>query len=391
MEMNKTPGHQPPRRYFWRLALVFIFVFAVGASMCSILMSGARLKMYPARGIVREIDLAQRTVTIQHEAVPGFMPVMTMPFAVTDARELNAITVGDTVAFRITVTAKDGWIDHLQKLAGAPAVITNIPTTGPFRLVRDVDPLNVGDPLPDYGFTNELGQPVRLSSFHGQALAITFIFTRCPYPTFCPRMSELFHDTLGVLARDSTAPTNIHFVTVSFDPDYDTPEQLKLYAEAHGYDPQRWNFLTGQLIDITALADCFGMKFWHEGGGLSHNLRTAVVDANGRVQKVLIGNNWTPESLAAELAGAARQRKTSNSKIQAPEKLQTSSFKNHTRFAQGVMNSSAAFRRTDDYFPQGKGRRPDVKFQNPSVKLQRSTTSNFKVPSCGAGPWELEY
>jgi protein SCO1/2 len=306
--MNNATGNPPPRRYFWPLLVMFIFLFAVTASITSIWMSGAKIRTYPARGVVREIDLVQKTVTIQHDAVPGFMPAMTMPFVVTDTGELKTIAVGDTVSFRITVTAKDGWIDHLQKLAAAPVTVTNIPTTGLFRQIRDVDELDVGDPLPDYTFTNQFGEPVRLSSFHGQALAITFIFTRCPYPTYCPRMSQLFHDTLGLLANNLAAPTNYHFLTVSFDPDYDTPAQLKAYAEFHQYDPQRWSFLTGQLINITALADCFGMKFWHEGGGLSHNLRTAVVDANGHVQKVLIGNNWTADELAGEITKAARKK-----------------------------------------------------------------------------------
>ena len=307
--MSTVPSPQPPRRYFWPLAIMFLFVLAVAASVVSVWRSGAHLRSYPAQGIIREMDLFQKTVTIQHDAIPGFMPAMTMPFVYTDVRELAGITNGDTIAFRITVSSKDGWIDQIRKIApeADTVVVTNAAqlTNGSFRLVRDVDPLNVGDPLPDYGFTNELGQPVRLTDFRGQALAITFIFTRCPYPTFCPRMSMLFHDTLAQLVNDPTAPTNIHFVTVSFDPDYDTPTQLKSYAEAHDYNPQRWTFLTGQLIDITALADGFGMKFWHEGAGINHNLRTAVVDARGRLQKVLIGNQWTAQTLEAELVNAA--------------------------------------------------------------------------------------
>ena len=310
--MSTVPSPQPPRRYFWPLAMMFLFVLAVAASVASVWRAGAHLRTYPAQGIIREMDLFQKTITIQHDAIPGFMPAMTMPFVYTDVRELAGITNGDTISFRITVSAKDGWIDHIRKIApeADTVVVTNAAqlTNGSFRLVRDVDPLNVGDPLPDYTFTNELGQPVRLADFHGQALAITFIFTRCPYPTFCPRMSLLFHDTLAQLANDPAAPTNIHLVTVSFDPDYDTPAQLKTYAEAHHYDPQRWSFLTGQLIDITALADCFGMKFWHEGAGINHNLRTAVVDTRGRLQKVLIGNQWTSQALAVELAKAAMQK-----------------------------------------------------------------------------------
>lgn len=301
--MTDPQPNQSPGRYFWPLAVCLIFLLALGLSLGSALRSSARLKTYLVRGVVREINPREQTVSIQHDAIPGFMAAMTMPFVVKDTNQLTGLAPGDPVSFEILVTAKDGWIEHLQKLPEARD--TNIPTTGPFRLVRDVEPLAPGDPLPDYGFTNELGQPVRLASFRGQALAITFIFTRCPYPTFCPRMSALFHDTLEALDRDPQAPANVHFLTVSFDPDYDTPEQLKLYAEALHYDPRRWNFLTGGLLDITALADGFGMKFWHEGAGINHNLRTAVVDARGRVQTVLPGNTWTAETLAAEMVKAA--------------------------------------------------------------------------------------
>ncbi len=304
--MNNAHDPKPPGRYFWPLGLVCIFLLALTASTVSILQSSSQVKTYPARGVVREIDAGENTVSIQHDAIPGYMPAMTMPFEVKDTSELNGLSPGDSVTFQIKVTPKNGWIEQLHKL-GAP-VETNIPITGPFRLVRDVDLLNPGDPLPDYGFTNELGQAARLASFRGQALAITFIFTRCPYPNFCPRMSELFHDTLEILTHNPPGPTNFHFLTVSFDPDYDTPAQLKTYAEFHQYDPKRWSFLTGQLIDITALADGFGMKFAHDGPSINHNLRTAVVDASGHVQTVLIGNKWTPEELAAELTKAMKRK-----------------------------------------------------------------------------------
>jgi len=302
--MNNAQNTGTPRRHFWPLALASFFLLATVASSAQV--SSTNLQTFQARGIVREIAASEKTVGIQHDAIPGYMPAMTMPFEVKDVRELAGIAPGDSVAFQIEVTPQDGWIEHLRKID--PTIDTNIPTTGPFRLVRDVEPLKVGDLLPDYEFTNELGHAVRLSSFRGQALAITFIFTRCPYPTFCPRMSDLFHDTLATLAKNPSGPTNYHFLTVSFDPDFDTPETLKNYALFHQYDPARWSFLTGQLIEITALADSFGMKFWHEGAGINHNLRTAVVDARGRVQKVLIGNKWTAEMLAAETVTAAREQ-----------------------------------------------------------------------------------
>lgn len=170
--------------------MVVIFFLAIAASLTSVWRSGAKVRTYQARGIVREVDLVQRTATIEHEAVPGFMPAMTMPFVVTDVRELAAITNGDTVSFRITVTANDGWIDHLRKRLPSPATRMLANTSQLANAVGDLASpaalLKVGDLLPDYGFTNELGQPVRLADFRGQALALTFLFTRCPFPAFCP-------------------------------------------------------------------------------------------------------------------------------------------------------------------------------------------------------------
>jgi protein SCO1 len=145
-----------------------------------------------------------------------------------------------------------------------------------------------------------------LSRFRGQALALTFIFTRCPFPTFCPLMSNNFRKAQDALVASPNAPTNWHLLTISFDPDFDTPEQLKAYAARQHADPTRWDFLTGTLVDITALSEQVGLQFWRDpAGGINHNLRTVVVDARGRVQKIFIENKWTVEELTAEIVTAA--------------------------------------------------------------------------------------
>lgn len=260
--------------------------------------------IYLARGVVKELAPDGKTVKIRHDEIPGYMPAMTMPFEVRNTNELAGLKPGDTVSFRMIVTADDGWIDRVKKLDVAEK--TGAPTTGPFRLVRDVEPLAIGDPLPDYTFTNQSGQAVSLSQFRGQALAITFLFTRCPYPTFCPLMANNFAKAQQQLRATPNGPTNWHLLTLSFDPDYDTPARLKTYAEQHGYDPKHWTFATGRLIDLTALTEQFGMFFWHDQtGGISHNLRTVVVDARGRVQKIIPENQWKPDELVAEMVKAA--------------------------------------------------------------------------------------
>lgn len=232
-----------------------------------------------------------------------------MLFEARPTNELSGLTAGDTVSFRMSVTETDGWIDQIKKLESAP-VTNTLPTTGSFRFVREVEPLNVGDELPEYQFTNQLGQAVSLSQFRGQALAITFIFTRCPFPTFCPLMSRNFEEVQKKLLGQPNAPTNWHLLTISFDPEYDTPPRLKGYARQYNADPKHWSFLTGSLVDITAIAEQCGLVFWREGGGvnISHNLRTAIVDASGRVQKILPENKWTSEELAAEILTAAQAK-----------------------------------------------------------------------------------
>jgi len=268
---------------------------------------GTTTQIFQVKGVVVELDADGQTVKIKHEEIPGYMGAMTMPFEARPTNELSGLVAGDKVSFRMSVTDTDGWIDQIKKLEAAAPVTNTLPTTGPFRAVRDVEPLHVGDLMPDYHFTNQLGQAVSLSQFRGQALAITFIFTRCPFPTFCPLMSRNFEEVQKKLLAQPNAPTNWHLLTITFDPEYDTPPRLKGYAKQYNADPAHWSFLTGALIDVTAIAEQCGLLFWREGDGwnISHNLRTAVVDAGGRVQKILPENKWTSDELAAEMVKAA--------------------------------------------------------------------------------------
>jgi protein SCO1 len=260
---------------------------------------GTNLQFFQIKGVIKELGADGKTVVVRHEEIPDYMPAMTMPFAAREPAELAALRAGDTVSFRLTVTAKESWIDQIRKLAPAPA--PDSPARPTVRIVRDVEPLQIGDALPEYHFTNELGQSLSTSQFKGQALAITFIFTRCPLPNFCPLMSNNFGEAQKRLLAMPGAPTNWHLLTISFDPEFDTPLVLKTYAQRFGADPRRWNFLTGELIDVTAISEQFGQMFWREEGALSHNLRTVVVDASGRVQRILEGNKWTSDELVAEM------------------------------------------------------------------------------------------
>jgi protein SCO1 len=265
-------------------------------------------QIFEGKGIVQQVRAAQKEVVIKHEAIPNYMPAMTMPFEVKDTNELSGLKPGLPVSFRLNVTDTEGWIDQVRSLG--PATNTSA-GTGAVRqasgvhVVRDVQLLALGDPLPEYHLTNQFGQPLSTTQFKGQALAITFLFTRCPFPTFCPRMANQFAEAQQKLLANASRPTNWHLLTISFDPEFDTPAVLKAYAQNHQYDPKHWSFATGELTDITAIGDQFGLMFLKDNAGsITHNLRTVVIDANGRVRKVFEGSNWTSDELVSELLKA---------------------------------------------------------------------------------------
>lgn len=259
---------------------------------------------FPVKGVVRELP-GGTTVRIRHEEIPGYMAAMTMPFTVKDPAELANVQVGDTVTFRLTVTDDDGWIDRIQVTQRASPADPKPQVEG-VRVVRIVEELQVGDPLPDYRFTNELRRAVSLADFRGQAVGLTFIYTRCPYPTFCPRQSLQFAEVCARLKQDPGAPKNWHLLSLSFDPAYDTPAVLREYGERYNYDPQRWSFLTGAMIDIDAITEQFGSFFARDGEGWSHNVRTVVINAAGKVQRIFVGNEWKTDEFLAEMVKAAK-------------------------------------------------------------------------------------
>ncbi|MEW6157973.1 MAG: SCO family protein [Verrucomicrobiota bacterium] len=265
------------------------------------------VQTFQVKGVVKKIEPDGTSILIQHEAIPNYMVAMTMPFDVKNTNEVASLQPGDSIGFRLNVTDEDSWIDQIQKIAASPGNVEPPPKRDDgFRRVRDVEPLDIGDVMPEYRFTNELGRAVSLSDFRGKALVFTFIFTRCPMPEFCPLMSRSFAATARILTNNPAAPKNWHLLSISFDPDYDTPAVLKNYAEAYGYDPARWSFVTGALIDIDAITEQFSLPIVKRGNDWDHKLRTVVVDVNGKIQNILVGNQWKPQELADEIIKAAQ-------------------------------------------------------------------------------------
>ncbi len=273
---------------------------------------------FTVKGIVKELKPNGKTAVIAHEEIPDYMPAMTMDFDVKEKRELAGLKPGDAISFRMVVTKDDGWIENIRKLppaaptnAGQVITInsTNATNVGPltFRRSPIVQPLGIGDAVPDYKFTNQFDTPISLAQFKGRALGITFMFTRCPFPLFCPRMSQNFQKAQSLLKTNAVAPKNWSLLSLSFDPSWDTPERLNRYANAYNLDTNHWQFATSDLWTIDGFSEQVGMTFYRPTPTSlpEHNLRTLVIDAQGRLQKIFIGNEWTPEEFAEEMVKAA--------------------------------------------------------------------------------------
>ena len=285
-----------------RLSPALLLVVAAWLSVATARAGAAtNVTTYAVKGVFQESLAAGRQAVIAHETIPGYMDAMTMPFNVKKPAELNRLHSGDRITFRLSVTDTDDWIDEIKKDRGrAP-----ISKSGESPATNGFPQLEPGAALPDFFLTNQSGQVVHTKDFKGQALAFTFFFSRCPLPTFCPRMNNNFtaaQQSLQLLG----GRTNWQLLSVSFDPAFDTPAHLLDWARLFQSDPRHWNFATSSPEEIRKLGGAFGLMFWRENASFSHNLRTVVIDASNRVQKVFSGNEWQPAELIAEMTKAMK-------------------------------------------------------------------------------------
>jgi protein SCO1/2 len=235
---------------------------------------------------------------------------MTMPFKLKDTNALTNFQAGDEILFRLHVTETESWVDQFVKI-GTVSLKKNKP---PNQSTSETQIVRARNPLLDYKFTNELEQPMSLSDFRGQALAITFFYTRCPLPDYCPRLSKNFQEASQKLESMPGVPSNWHFLSFSFDPEFDTPQMLKAYGESYQYDPKHWSFLTGPPDKIAELAQQSGVKYEFDDGLINHNFRTLIIDANGHLQMIFPTSGDLSDEIVAEIVKAAAVTNQSTSR-----------------------------------------------------------------------------
>jgi protein SCO1/2 len=248
------------------------------------------------KGKVVSVDKDLRTASVAHEEIPGFMEAMTMSFIVKDDWAMGVLAPGQSISATLVVDGVDSWIEGI--------VIQEAPSPGSTPS-PPAEP-QPGVEVPDFKLRNQDGASIGLHGYRGRYLLLTFIYTRCPLPDYCPRMSANFARIHQAVLKEPALRGKAHLLTVSFDPAVDTPEVLTKYGRERAGDRgeetfSSWEFATGTPEEVKAITGYFGLTYYAEKNQIVHSLRTALIGPDGKLVKVYRGNEWTPEEVVGEL------------------------------------------------------------------------------------------
>ncbi len=258
-------------------------------------------RQYPVKGMVLELDPANRSFVVSHETIPGVMEAMAMPFDVRDSRELEGLTPGTAVEFTLVVGDRSAYAAGIRAISYLPVEQDPLAARR-LSLLRRIGggnrqpaPLSPGDQVPDFALVDQERRPVTRAAMSGKVVAVTFIYTRCALPQFCARVTNDF----SVLQRRfrEELGRDLVLLTITFDPQRDDPAALARYAAQWDADPDAWRFLTGNVSEVRRVAAMFGVDHFPDEGQMNHSLRTAIVDRDGRLVANVEGNRFTPEQL----------------------------------------------------------------------------------------------
>jgi protein SCO1/2 len=260
---------------------------------------GAETRQYELQGQILGIDTQRNELLIKHGDIKGFMPGMTMPFKVKDAALLSGKTPGDLVTATLVVGEIESHLSAVTRTGHAPLDTPPVISDAPRVLMP-------GETVPDALLVDQDGTPRPFSKLRGHRVALTFIYTRCPLPEFCPLMDRQFA-AVQKTVQSTPSLADVRLVTMTMDPEFDTPAVLKPYAQRANADPAIWSFVTAEPKDAASFASAFGLYVERNPNSaidIIHNLRTAVIDAEGKLVTVHSGNAWTPAQLVADLKAA---------------------------------------------------------------------------------------
>jgi protein SCO1/2 len=284
--------------------MAFFAGLALFTSACSAQRSPDS-REFPLQGQIVSMAADHKEANVKHEEIKGLMAAMTMPYRVRDTREYEPLVAGDLITATLVIVSNDAYLKDVRKVGNAPldqpAVSSETPASSGFELLK------IGESVPNGAFINQDGKPVTIESFRGSTVVVTFIYTSCPIPTFCPLMDRHFAAVQRKLKEQPTR-SKTHLLSVSIDPVGDTPPVLKRHALALDADPGMWTFVTGDRDVIDQWASRFGISLsraLNDQRDITHNLRTVIIDRQGNLVRTYVGNAWTPDQLVADVRAMA--------------------------------------------------------------------------------------
>ncbi len=256
-------------------------------------------KRYEIKGKVVSIDKANHRVTIDHDEIPGYMEKMTMPFTLYDDWVYSELAPGALIQATLVVDGEKSWLEN--------PVVTKI--SDPSLIGRNVESgaePGAGTEVPDFTLTNQDGKKINFKQYRGRTLLVTFIYTRCPLPDYCPLMSQNFAQIGRELAKNPELSDKTHMLSISVDPGYDKPQVLREYGTRYiGSNKadafKQWEFAAGSADEVKAVAKFFGLNYWPAEDQIIHGLITALIGSDGKVVKIYRGNDWKPDQVMRDV------------------------------------------------------------------------------------------
>jgi protein SCO1 len=285
-----------PRKGTKTTKLIFLFLlltlcFGVGCRR-------SNEKRFDFKGKVIVVEPEKRLVTVSHEDIKGYMPGMTMPFAVKNEADLQILAPDDEITATLVVDGKHSW---LEDLIIARQSATTAPAMPGVKMAKE------GDEVPNFTLLNQDNRAIHIKDYRGKTLLLTFIYTRCPVPDYCTLMSDNFAQIDRALGQNQELYGKTHLLSISIDPEYDTPKVLRSYGAAHTERYQdetfaHWEFAGGTKEQVKEIAQFFGLTYFPEKDQIIHALRTVIINPDGKVKKIYGGNDWKPEDVVKILA-----------------------------------------------------------------------------------------
>jgi len=288
--------------HFLKKLLSFLCLFVAISCLPFVACRRSNEKRYDFKGKVIAVEPEKRLVTVSHEDIKGYMPGMTMPFAVKNEADLQILAPDDEVTATLVVDGKHSWLEDL--------IITRQSATAP--AMPGVKMAKEGDDVPDFALRNQDNREIHIRDYRGKTVLLTFIYTRCPVPDYCTLMSDNFAQIDRALGQYPEVYGKTHLLSISIDPEYDTPKVLRSYGAAHTerYENEtfaHWEFAGGTKEQVKEIAQFFGLTYFPEKDQIIHALRTVIINPDGKVAKIYGGNDWKPEDVVKILAADKRR------------------------------------------------------------------------------------